>query len=183
MLTAHRTSPSPSTTPDSPEDEEFVYPGANVSRASDGEDDTDGFYYPGAEPTSARPQPPQPSPAQLESLYAAASSGDLPLLKKLFKNALDTGDVEPFALANDASSRTGLTALHAAASRGYRDIVEWRKGFHIFDNKVFSYLYTVVEDCGAMVDLEDKEGEVCITSYCLKRTEFIANRQLHTKLL
>ncbi|KAF8222753.1 hypothetical protein L208DRAFT_1412956 [Tricholoma matsutake] len=68
-----------------------------------------------------------PSPAQLESLCAAASSGDLPLLKRLFRNALETGDVEPFGLANDASSRTGFTALHVAASRGYLDIVMWRR--------------------------------------------------------
>ena len=68
-----------------------------------------------------------PSPAQLESLCAAASSGDLPLLKRLFRNALETGDVEPFGLANDASSRTGFTALHVAASRGYLDMVMWRK--------------------------------------------------------
>ena len=68
-----------------------------------------------------------PSPAQLESLYAAASSGDLPLLKRLFKNALENAEVEPFNLANDASSRTGFTALHAAASRGYYDIAVWRK--------------------------------------------------------
>lgn len=68
-----------------------------------------------------------PSPAQLEALSAAASQGDLPLLKKLFATALQGGDLEAFALANDASSRTGFTALHAAASRGYLDIVKWRE--------------------------------------------------------
>lgn len=65
-----------------------------------------------------------PSPAQLEALQAAASSGDLRLLQNLFRSALE-GDVEPFALANDASSRTGLTALHVAASRGYLEIVKF----------------------------------------------------------
>lgn len=67
------------------------------------------------------------SPAQLEALYAAASSGDLSLLQKTIRNASQTGNVEPFSLVNDASSRTGLTALHAASSRGYIDIVKWRK--------------------------------------------------------
>lgn len=79
------------------------------------------------------PQPPLqklPSPAQLESLYAAASSGDLPLLKRLFRNALERNDVEQFNLANDASTRTGFTALHVAASRGYLEIVQWRKQPH-----------------------------------------------------
>ncbi|KAH7887859.1 hypothetical protein F5I97DRAFT_1806415, partial [Phlebopus sp. FC_14] len=83
-----------------------------------------------------------PSPAQLEALSAAASAGDLALLKKLFATALQSGNIEAFALANDASSRTGLTALHAAASRGYLHIVKW-----------------LIEHCGAMPDLEDREGE------------------------
>ncbi|KAG0709508.1 hypothetical protein DFH29DRAFT_840907 [Suillus ampliporus] len=85
---------------------------------------------------------PHPSPAQLEALSAAASSGDLSLLKKLFQTALQGGELEAFALANDASYRTGFTALHVAASRGYLDIVKW-----------------LVEDCGAIPDLEDREGE------------------------
>ena len=68
-----------------------------------------------------------PSQAQLESLYAAASSGDLHLLQRLFKNALENGNVEPFSLANEASSRTGFTTLHAAASKGYYNMVVWCK--------------------------------------------------------
>ncbi|KAF7332129.1 Ankyrin unc44 [Mycena kentingensis (nom. inval.)] len=126
-------SPSPATQqPDSDDDEQFVYP-------TGADDHID----------ASPPPPPQhtlsPSPAQLEALYAAASSGDLQQLQRLFRNALspaDGGNVEAFSLSNDASTRTGLTALHAAASRGYLDIVTW-----------------LVEDCGAMPDLEDKEGE------------------------
>lgn len=76
--------------------------------------------------------PSRPSPAQLEALSAAASQGDLALLKKLFITALQSGKLEAFALANDASSRTGFTALHAAASRGYLDIVEWRESWLAF---------------------------------------------------
>ncbi|KAG2152105.1 hypothetical protein BD769DRAFT_1623744 [Suillus cothurnatus] len=91
---------------------------------------------------SAAPAQPHPSPAQLEALSAAASSGDLSLLKKLFQTASQGGEVEAFSLSNDASSRTGFTVLHAAASRGYLDIVKW-----------------LVEDCGAIPDLEDREGE------------------------
>ena len=68
-----------------------------------------------------------PTPAQLEALIAASSSGDLSLLQNLFRNALQTCDVEPFSLANDASTRSGLTALHVSASRGYLDVVKWRK--------------------------------------------------------
>lgn len=99
-----------------PESPKFVYPGASVDYSENVHQDVE-------VPRQRNP----PSPAQLESLCAAASSGDLPLLKRLFRNALETGDVEPFGLANDASSRTGLTALHVAASRGYLDMVVWRK--------------------------------------------------------
>ncbi|KAL0070873.1 hypothetical protein AAF712_002094 [Marasmius tenuissimus] len=133
--------------------EHFSYPGAQADNDSDDE-----FVYPGTEeaPSTsskeeqveevAQPPPqPRPSPAQLESLCAAASSGDLPLLKKLFRNALDAGDVEAFSLANDASTRTGYTALHAAANKGHLNVIKW-----------------LVEECGAMPDLEDKEGETAV---------------------
>ncbi|KAJ7047492.1 ankyrin repeat-containing domain protein, partial [Mycena alexandri] len=111
------------------------------------DDDDDEFVYPTAEEPSVPSAPPvqHPSPAQLESIYAAASSGDLPLLKRLFRNALESGNVEPFSLSNDASPRTGFTALHAAASRGYLDIVIW-----------------CIESGYAMPDLEDKEGETAL---------------------
>jgi len=78
-------------------------------------------------PPPPRPSKRKPSQAQLETLYAAASSNDLRRLQDLFKNACQNEDVEEFALANDAAVRTGLTALHAAASRGYLEIVQWRK--------------------------------------------------------
>jgi len=77
--------------------------------------------------TSSPPAQPHASPAQLEALYAASSSGDLLLLQRIIQNALQNGNVEPFSLVNGASSRTGLTVLHAATSRGYFDIVKWRK--------------------------------------------------------
>ncbi|KAI0321846.1 hypothetical protein OF83DRAFT_162573 [Amylostereum chailletii] len=106
--------------------------------------------------SSLSPSPPQqstpsrshPSPAQLESLYAAASSGDLSLLQRLVRTISQTEEIEPFSLANDASTRTGLTALHAAASRGHLSVVKW-----------------LVNDCGAMPDLEDKEGEAALQGH------------------
>nr|GAT54053.1 ankyrin unc44 [Mycena chlorophos] len=122
--------------------QEFVYPHSEDEPNSAHDDEHDIFVYP-TDP--APPRVDHPSPAQLEALYAAASSGDLEQLQRLFRNALDGGNVEPFGLSNDASTRTGLTALHAAASRGYLDIVSW-----------------LVEYCGAMPDLEDKEGETAL---------------------
>ncbi|KNZ73817.1 Putative E3 ubiquitin-protein ligase C36B7.05c [Termitomyces sp. J132] len=135
---------------DEDDDEQFVYPGAPVSEVKSVEIQeetrrtTQEDVQQGVQENVLRPSLP-PSPAQLESLYAAAISGDLILLKHLFQNALINGEVEPFSLANNASSRTGFTALHAAASRGYLDIVTW-----------------LIEDCGAMPDLEDREGETAL---------------------
>jgi Ankyrin repeats (many copies) len=121
------------------ESEEFHYPGADplpstVAAGKQPERDNNAFTPTLSTSGSPAPQPSnsslikkkKPSPAQLESLHAAASSGDLKLLQNLFKNAARNEDVEEFALANDASVRTGLTALHAAASRGHTDIVKWR---------------------------------------------------------
>ena len=68
-----------------------------------------------------------PSPAQLEAIYAAASSGDLGQLQRLFGIAWEESSVNAFALANDATSRTGLTPLHAASSRGHLDVAQWRE--------------------------------------------------------
>ncbi|KAH8830770.1 hypothetical protein DL96DRAFT_1707564 [Flagelloscypha sp. PMI_526] len=65
-----------------------------------------------------------PSAAQLESITAAASSGDLELLKKLFSHAAQQSQ---------------------AASKGHEDIVKW-----------------VIEECGALPNLEDREGETAL---------------------
>lgn len=82
---------------------------------------------PDPNPNPSLPAQPHASPAQLEALYAASSSGDLSYLQRIISNALQNGNVESFSLVNGVSSRTGLTALHAAASRGYIDIVKWCK--------------------------------------------------------
>ncbi|KAF5393644.1 hypothetical protein D9757_000137 [Collybiopsis confluens] len=121
------------------EDEEFIYPNTSHSPVTNG--------FPPSKSTSSTALPTQshPSPAQLEASYAAAASGDLALLKKIFRTASHSGDIEAFSLANDASTRTGLTALHTTASKGYLDIVKW-----------------LVEGCGAIPDLEDKEGETAL---------------------
>lgn len=129
-------------------EERFVYPGANIEEEEelqfkypgaaddDDGDDDEPFVYPGASTaavaeTNEPVAPPiaaaaQPTPAQLEALYASASSGDLELVQTLFQKAVFEYDIEPFALANDAGPRTGLTALHGAASRGHLNVVRWR---------------------------------------------------------
>ncbi|KAF8665715.1 hypothetical protein AX16_000165 [Volvariella volvacea WC 439] len=97
-------------------------------------------------PEDNQPQPRvPPSSALLEFIYASALSGDLLSLKLSFTKAVEEENVESFSLANGASPRTGYTALHAAASRGHLDTVSW-----------------LIEDCGAMPDLEDREGETAL---------------------
>lgn len=130
-----------------PHEEEFVYPGASPAESTPETTPPQLKEGPllelGPEPgPSTLPTPPvsqstpireqvtppkaQPSPAQLEALHSAAASGDLRALQTRFKEIRKAGDFEPFALANDASPRTGLTALHAASSRGHLRIVKWR---------------------------------------------------------
>lgn len=124
----------------------------------DHQDEEEEFIYPvAAAPADA---PSQPSPAQLESLFVAASSGDLNMLMMLFENAYDSG-AQPFSLANDTMPRTGSTVLHTAASRGHIDIVAWRKSVSYNVTSILITIILVVERCGAMPDLEDREGEVC----------------------
>lgn len=143
------------------EEEEFVYPGSaqhssptsvsgtpsplehtpepdpqEVSSEDDHEQRSGEEEEPSVSSSNAKPARSHPTPAQLESLIAASSSGDLTLLQNLFRNALQTGEVEPFALANDASTRSGLTALHIASSRGYLEVVKWCKS-HVHPHQRF----------------------------------------------
>lgn len=123
------------------EDEDTQQRSAKVE--SEAEEDTEEFNYPVSPLQQAQEQylpavsPPRetfatrPSPGQLENIYAAALSGDLALLQKFFSNATSQKDIEPFALANDAAPRTGLTAIHASASRGHVNVLRWRKYTHL----------------------------------------------------
>lgn len=110
---------------------------------SDDDGDSEAFTYPAvAAPQSSSSEAPVPQPAapeqrqppkmniEFEKLYGAASSGDLDLLMRLFRSS----HVDAFIVANEASSRTGHTLLHCAASRGHLDIVSWRtlsEAFHL----------------------------------------------------
>lgn len=82
------------------------------------------------------PESPAPSqrvmqitPAQLEALYAAGLDGNMAILRELVDGAV-ARDLEPFTFVNSASPRTGLTVVHAAASRGRLSALRWRMCFH-----------------------------------------------------
>lgn len=64
---------------------------------------------------------------QLEEIASASTTGNLEALQHLFHAIIQETGCQPFILANDAAPRTGLTALHHAASRGHLAVVEWRK--------------------------------------------------------
>lgn len=104
------------------------------------------------------------SPDQLELLYASGLAGDLDELKRVVGDITSTSELEDFTLVNDASPRTGLTVVHASASRGHLDALKWRMcprlslSFEAFSNDLH---FEVIEVCGGIPDLEDKEGEVC----------------------
>ncbi|BGP29023.1 hypothetical protein JCM10296v2_000759 [Rhodotorula toruloides] len=92
---------------------------------------------------------------------ASSSKGYEPIvLRNLISTACQNGDLERlvslmsrsgseaadgsnrFTLANQTSPHTGLAPLHCAAQRGHVDLVKW-----------------LVEECGAMPELEDGDGE------------------------
>ncbi|KAG8872576.1 hypothetical protein FRB97_007499 [Tulasnella sp. 331] len=108
-------------------------------------------YEPEPEPTpepEPEPEPETPEPQveppkarvvtheQLEAIASAATLGDVERLQHLFHDIITETGCQQFVLANDAAPRTGLTALHHAASRGHLAVVEWH--------------------------LEDKEGETAL---------------------
>ncbi|KAL5508001.1 hypothetical protein ACEPAH_5619 [Sanghuangporus vaninii] len=131
------------------EDEEFTYPAEDAETAGTQSEPGPSSISPRSELLEQVEQLPKPvvhaPAAQLDALYMAGLSGDLSLLKKLVAEATSSSQLEPFTLVNDASSRTGLTVLHAAASRGHLGVVKW-----------------LVEECGGIPDLEDKEGETAL---------------------
>ncbi|CAG7848416.1 SubName: Full=Uncharacterized protein {ECO:0000313/EMBL:CCA71703.1} [Serendipita indica DSM 11827] len=143
----HPLEPAPASAEAEDEDDEepFVYPGASDASIHHEQQQQEVPELPVAVPA---PEPPaERDPALLEEIYAAATAGDLHLLQTLFQTAVSSGSggTEAFALANDATTRTGLTPLHGAASRGHLDIVQW-----------------LVECTGAIVSIEDKEGETSL---------------------
>lgn len=114
---------------ESPEEEIFTYPDIPEISVDDSDvgDITPVSGGVHVEEPRADAQPPSsaPSPAQLEAIYAAASSGDIQQLQRLFRGAWEDHSIDAFTLANDATSRTGLTPLHAACSRGHLEAAQW----------------------------------------------------------
>lgn len=109
---------------DNEEEEEFTYPGSSSPLT----EPTPLMVAQAPEPSPpvVRPSIQTPTVAQLEAIFAAASAGNLASLRDIFSKAQNEQAIEPFVLANEATSRTGLNSLHSAASRGHLDVVRWR---------------------------------------------------------
>lgn len=103
-------------------------------------------------------------PAVLKSLITdACITGDLYRLQALL-NGGDGSDEAPsvFTLANRTLTSSGLTPLHLAAGRGHVEVSSIvlsvpRMPAHLSDSQVVEWL---AEKAGAMMELEDAEGEV-----------------------
>ena len=123
------------------DDEEFRYPGAESPIVH-----TDPLRSasppppppPTVQPVQELPAPviePQalrstaPTSKQLELVATAATAGDLEQLQLLFQEIIAETGCQSFVLANDAAPRTGLTALHHAASKGRLQVVQWCEWF------------------------------------------------------
>jgi hypothetical protein len=110
------------------DNEQFVYePSSDAINNESNESNAN------SEPKLATPPPPTAlAPAALsrvehEKIYAAATSGDLKLLQQLIQTAVADERATVFSLVNEPSPRGGLTLLHSVASRGYLEVVQWRK--------------------------------------------------------
>ncbi|CAG8706848.1 21822_t:CDS:2, partial [Gigaspora rosea] len=78
-------------------------------------------------------------------IHEATAAGNMARVKELLDPRGSGEATSAFLLANEASSSSGLTPLHYAASRGHLEIVKW-----------------LIIDAGAIVDLEDQTGETAL---------------------
>lgn len=70
-------------------------------------------------------------------------SGSLEELQNFFSEVVKTSQITAFALANEPNPASGLVPIHYAAKEGRTEILKW-----------------LIENVGAIVDVEDREGEV-----------------------
>ena len=70
-------------------------------------------------------------------------SGSLEELQNFLSQVIKTSQITAFALANEPNPASGLVPIHYAAKEGRTEILKW-----------------LIENVGAIVDVEDREGEV-----------------------
>jgi hypothetical protein len=86
-------------------------------------------------------------PIDYAQLSLLCSQGPLNALQTFFNEATSSGpsgsNVSSFALANEPNPSSGLVPIHYAAREGKVEILKW-----------------LVKEAGALVEMEDREGEV-----------------------
>lgn len=103
----------------------------------------------GPEPSRSPSSASAYSPSTLRNLVAqSCQAGDLHRLQSLLAQQPDSE--ERFGLANSINSTTGIAPIHHAAKKGHVEVVRW-----------------LVEECGAIVGLEDADGETALHKACL----------------
>ncbi|GAA5896655.1 uncharacterized protein JCM6883_006971 [Sporobolomyces salmoneus] len=103
------------------------------------------------------------SPSTLRNLITqSCQSGDLPRLRFLFAQHPDSNEL--FTLSNSINPTTGFAPIHHAAKKGHLEVLRW-----------------LVEDCGAMVGLEDSDGETALHKACLSGRVEIAEYLVGTQ--
>jgi hypothetical protein len=86
-------------------------------------------------------------PIDYTRLSQLCSQGPLSSLKSFFENATSPAPegsaISAFALASEPNPASGLAPIHYAAREGRCDVMKW-----------------LVQEAGALVEMEDREGEV-----------------------
>jgi hypothetical protein len=102
--------------------------------------------------TSTTPIPTTETPDMKPLLISAIQAGELYRLERLFSSHSDSA----FSLANGPLNRhTQITPLHAASTHGHLPIVKF-----------------LVDECGAILEMEDAEGEVSFSSVHFRLVRF-----------
>ncbi|PWN26435.1 hypothetical protein BDZ90DRAFT_38888 [Jaminaea rosea] len=129
------------------EEEDFVYPsGTNDvvhvgSVTSSSPLPSEGMQ--GSGDQSKGPPRPRPRPIDYQRLHELCTSGSLESLQLFFQQTTEMTGTSSFALANEPNPSSGQMPIHYAAKQGKLDLLKW-----------------LVEDVGALVEIEDREGEV-----------------------
>lgn len=138
---------------DEDEEEEFAYPSSSTEAAphTDGtiRDPEDvqrehtmpqvGDAAPSDEPATA------PIPIDYSQLHQLCLSGALESLQQFFAETIETSQVSSFVLANEPNPTSGLMPIHYAAKEGKVETLKW-----------------LISDVGALVEIEDREGETAL---------------------
>ncbi|CAO1635991.1 unnamed protein product [Jaminaea pallidilutea] len=87
----------------------------------------------------------RPANIDYDQVHKLATSGSLADLQRFFETTSRTNQLSTFALANEPSPASGLMLIHHAAKTGKLDVLRW-----------------LVEEAGALVEIEDREGETAL---------------------